>query len=343
MSRLLASPAELRAAGILGINCRNLSYILDSNERRLYPRVDNKLVTKDICKKHAISAPETYGVVRSHGDVQRFGEIVQNRKDFVIKPARGAAGRGVLVIGEHVGDLYLTPSGRRIPASEVRYHLSAVVSGLYSLGGRADEAIIEQRVVTHPVLQSVAVGGTPDVRVILYRTVPVMAMVRLPTQSSGGRANLHQGAIAAAVDMSTGRTYGGVSKGRMVASHPDTGVSIVDLQLPEWTRLLNESMRLADALELGYIGIDYVIDAEAGPLVLEANARPGLAIQVAHRRGIRPSLERVARARPHELAGEGRLALIDEIAGEARRANLRLGLPGGGEGSESPPAADSVS
>lgn len=330
MAGFFANPSDLRAAGILGINRRNLAYILDSNERRLYPRVDNKLITKQICKKNGIPAPETYGVVRSHGDVKRFDEIVRERKDFVIKPARGAAGRGVLVIGEHVGDLFVTPSGRRVPHPEMRYHLSAVVSGLYSLGGRTDEAIVEQRVVTHPVLQSVAVGGTPDVRVILYRSVPVMAMVRLPTEASNGRANLHQGAIAAAVDMSTGRTYGGVSKGRMVATHPDTGVSIVDLQLPEWGRLLDGSMRLADALGLGYLGVDYVIDADAGPLVLEANARPGLAIQVAHRRGLRPALERVAAARPSELQGDGRMALVEELAADARRAILRHGMPKSG-------------
>ncbi|MEO1497688.1 MAG: alpha-L-glutamate ligase-like protein [Planctomycetota bacterium] len=326
MSSFLANPSDLRAAGILGINRRNLAYILDSNERRLYPRVDNKLITKAICGEHGIPAPETFGVVNSHGAVKGFDAIVRDRADFVVKPARGAAGRGVLVIGEHVGDLYLTPGGRRVPRSELRYHLSAIVSGLYSLGGRADEAIIEQRVVTHPVLRSVAVGGTPDIRVVIYRGVPVMAMVRLPTEASNGRANLHQGAIAAAIDLATGRTYGGVSKGRMIALHPDTQHSIVGLQVPDWARVLESSMLLADALTLGYLGVDFVIDADAGPMVLEANARPGLAIQVAHRRGLRPALERVAAARPDELAGEKRVALVHEIAADARRAMRRQGL-----------------
>ncbi|TWT42839.1 alpha-L-glutamate ligase-like protein [Botrimarina hoheduenensis] len=327
MQRFFASPSDLRASGILGINRRNLSYIIDSNPRGLYPRVDNKLITKTICEANGIPVPETYNVLTSHGDVKRFPEAIRGRNDFVVKPARGAAGRGVLVIGESVGNLYITPGGRRVTVSDLRYHLSAVLSGLYSLGGGMDAAIVEHRIVTHPVLQSVAIEGTPDIRVILYRCVPVMAMVRLPTTASGGRANLHQGAIAAAVDMTTGRTFGGVSKGRMVDVHPDTEVSISGIEIPSWDQLLDASMRLAEALELGYIGVDFVVDAEKGPVVLEANARPGLAIQVAHRRGIRPALERVAAATPDELHGKGRLALIAEITDEARRhARRREGL-----------------
>ena len=67
------------------------------------------------------------------------------------------------------------------------------------------------------MFEPIAVGGTPDVRIILYRCVPVMAMVRLPTRESRGRANLHQGAVAAGIHLGSGRTHGGVCKDRAVS------------------------------------------------------------------------------------------------------------------------------
>lgn len=313
-NRWFAWPHELREAGILGINRRNLSYILESNERRHYPLVDDKLKTKTLCVEHNIPVPETYCVLHSQGDIKGFPARIQGRNDFVIKPASGAAGRGVMVIAERIDQVYVTPSGRSMTWGDVRYHLSTIISGLHSLGGRPDQAIVERRIVTHPSLDKISVGGTPDIRVILYRGVPVMAMLRLPTHASGGRANLHQGAIAAALNLSNGKTYGGVCQNRTVDQHPDTLQPIAGVELPDWHDLLTAAMRLGDATALKYLGVDFVIDAEKGPVVLEANARPGLAIQVANRTGLLPRLERVQRLNSEDITGEKRWELVAELA-----------------------------
>jgi alpha-L-glutamate ligase-like protein len=309
-------PSELEEAGILGINRRNVSFIQESNARQLYPRVDNKIVTKGICHAHGIPVPETYAVIRRYGDVRRFKSLVGQRTEFVIKPASGAAGRGIIVISRRKGKDFETPGGRTITESDLDYHLSTILSGLYSLGGQTDNAIVEQRIIMHPTMERIAVGGTPDVRVILYRNVPVMAMVRLPTIQSEGRANLHQGAAAAAVHLVTGRTFGGVCSNRMIARHPDTGELIGGLEIPGWRDLLAASMKLADALEMGYIGVDFVVDAKIGPVVLEANARPGLAIQVAHRIGLLPRLKLIDSMPKDALLGNRRWDLLPRIVGD---------------------------
>jgi alpha-L-glutamate ligase-like protein len=314
--RLWVWPAELEEAGVLGINERNLAFIQESNPRMLYPRVDNKIITKGICHAHGIPVPETYAVIRRYGDVRRFPKLIGGRSEFVIKPASGAAGRGIIVIARRKGKDYETAGGRIFSEGDLDYHLSTILSGLYSLGGQVDNAIVEQRIIMHPTMERIAVGGTPDVRVILYRNVPVMAMVRLPTIQSEGRANLHQGAAAAAVHLVTGRTFGGVCSNRMIARHPDTGELIGGLEIPGWRELLGAAMKLADALEMGYIGVDFVIDAKIGPVVLEANARPGLAIQVAHRIGLLPRL-RLIESMPREaLLGNRRWDLLPRLAGD---------------------------
>lgn len=313
-NRWFAWPSQLHAAGILGINSRNVSYISRYNRREYYPRVDNKLLTKEICEANHIPVPETYHVLHSQGEVRHLREKMGDLSDFVVKPAGGAAGRGIMVIARKEDDVFYSPSGRAVTQSELRYHISTIISGLYSLGGQPDNAIIEQRIVSHPALTSVAVGGTPDVRVILFQGVPTMAMVRLPTESSGGRANLHQGAIAAAVDLMTGITYGGVCKNRPVTHHPDTGAEIAGIELPGWRDIIVAAMRLGDALEMGYVGVDFVMDATMGPVVLEANARPGLAIQVAHGQGLRKRLDFIDAADPNLRLGEERWKLIEQVA-----------------------------
>src|SRR5262249_60836822 len=74
---------------------------------------------------------------------------------------------------------------------------------------------------------------------------------------------------------------------------PDTGRPVVGLRVPHWSEVLRLSRRVAEAVGLGYIGVDVVIDAEAGPMLLEANARPGLAIQIANSQGLLPRLEAI--------------------------------------------------
>ena len=309
-----AWPGELRRFGVLGMNWRNANVILPGNPRAHYPRLDDKLLTKRICEFRNIPVPQTYAVIEFVGDIRRFHESVREHRDFVIKPAKGAEGRGIIVVLDHDEKIFVTAGGRKIALADVRYHLETVLSGLYSLGGQPDRVIVEQRIVRHPAFEKIAVDGTPDIRIILYRCVPVMAMVRLPTRASRGRANLHQGAVAAAVHLRTGQTFGGVCCNRAVSVHPDTGAPIGGVEVPRWNDVLIAAMKLADGLEMDYVGVDFVLDATLGPVILEANARPGLAIQIANRRGLLPRLERVAAESFQVLTTERRLELVSALA-----------------------------
>ena len=284
--RLWAWPWELRRASVLGMNRRNVDLLMKLNPREFFPRVDDKALTKTICKAHGIPTPETYVTISRFGDIRQFPDNVGDRREFVIKPARGAAGRGVLVVAGRDGDAFIASGEERLTIEGLRYHLSTILSGIYSLGGNLDCAIVEQRLHRHPVFDPIVVGGTPDIRVIVYRYTPVMAMLRLPTNHSRGRANLHQGAVGAGIEMETGRTVGGVCLGQRVDVAPDTGARIDGVQVPCWSEILDIAEGLSRVLELGYTGIDIVLDADSGPVVLEANARPGLAIQIANDCGL---------------------------------------------------------
>jgi len=310
---LPASAGRLARAGVLGINRRNAEFILPRNPRRFYARVDDKLRTKQLCAANDIPVPETYAVIERWGDIRQLPALVEDRPQFVLKPARGAAGRGIIVVHSHDSGRFQALGRRTLTLPELKYHVSTILAGLYSLGGRSDCTIIEQRIVCHPDFARVAVGGAPDVRVIIYRGVPVASMIRLPTQASRGRANLHQGAVGAGVRLATGLTLGGVCGSRASDKHPDTGAPVGGFAIPEWPAVLATAVRLADALGLGYVSVDLVVDAERGPVVLEANARPGLGIQIANRCGLLARLRRVDQHTPEELSPSERLTLAKEV------------------------------
>lgn len=310
-----AWPSELRRRGILSMNRRNALYVLPGNPRSHYPCVDDKLLTKRICQRRGIPVPQTYAVIERHGDIRRFPALVGQRRQFVVKPTRGSEGRGIVVIADRNGNVLATPGAGKISVADLRYHMSAILAGLYSLSGQPDRVIIEQRITLHPVFQRIAVGGTPDIRVILYRGVPAMAMVRLPTWTSRGRANLHQGALGAGVHLRTGETFGGVCRLRAVAVHPDTRQRIAGLKIPQWDELLQAAMLLADSLEMGYIGVDFVLDADRGPVILEANGRPGLSIQIANRSGLLRRLAEIDTQSHLPRSSEGRAELLAKLAG----------------------------
>ncbi|MFH1756470.1 MAG: sugar-transfer associated ATP-grasp domain-containing protein, partial [Pseudomonadota bacterium] len=63
------------------------------------------------------------------------------------------------------------------------------------------------------------------------------------------------------------------------------------IQIPYWDGMLLMAARTWEMTGLGYIGVDLVIDRERGPLLLELNARPGLAIQMANQSGLLKRLE----------------------------------------------------
>jgi alpha-L-glutamate ligase-like protein len=279
--------------GILGMNRRNASCILDHNPRAKYPIVDDKLRMHDLCRQIAVPTPQVYLDVSSYAVLSRLPELLTSLDDFVIKPNRGSAGRGVLVIVGRDGKYFLRHNGEKLGIDALRQHISDILSGMYSLGGQPDRAMLQQRVRLHPAFAAISYKGIPDVRVILYRNEPAMAMLRLPTKQSNGRANLHQGGIGTGVDMETGITNHAVQRNRVVQRHPDTGNPLVGMRVPYWDDVLEMSRRVARAVGLGYIGVDIVVDVNEGPMLLEANARPGLAIQIANGTGLMPRLEAI--------------------------------------------------
>lgn len=284
---------RLKKNGVLGINARNVSYIQRYNKRKYFPLADDKLLTKQLAYQVGINVPELYATIQLTGELKKLPEILKNHNDFVIKPACGSGGDGILVITETKPEGFVKVDGSIINIDKLKHHTAKALHGLYSLGAHPDKVIIEKRVIFDPVFEPISYRGVPDIRIISLLGVPVMAMLRLPTKASGGRANLHQGAIGAGIDLATGKTLRAVKGNSIVEKHPDTGANVSGVQVPYWDKLMDLGARAYELTGLGYQGIDLVLDAKLGPLVLELNARPGLNIQIANGAGIENRLKLV--------------------------------------------------
>lgn len=305
---LFVKPSLLKERGIIGMNRRNVDYIARYNSRKLYPIVDNKLITKEYAKKHNIAVPELIDSIEYQFQIKQLEKILSGIDKFVVKPAQGAGGKGILVIIDRKGDTFYKPSGMEVSFDDIKRHISNILSGLHSLGGKTDVAMFEKLVDFDPVFEPYSYEGVPDVRMIVFQGYPVMAMLRCSTHESDGKANLHQGAVGVGIDLKTGRSLFAVQDGRMIDKHPDTGCAFSELKVPHWETILPLSAACYEMTGMGYLGCDIVIDKNLGALILEVNARPGLAIQIANDTGLLKRLKMVEEHAPKSTSPEERVA-----------------------------------
>jgi len=304
----------------LGLNRRNQEFLLQLNPSHLVGLVDHKQRAKEVLARCGLPVPDTFGCYARQRELPALAHEVERRADFVLKPARGAGGEGVVVIAEHHRGQLVKPSGGTLTLRDLLAHAADIIAGAFSLSQARDEALLEYRLTPEPALAGYSPGGIPDIRIVVVRGVPVMAMLRLPTRASDGRANLHVGGVGVGIDLASGRAVHAICRDRAIVVHPDTQQPLSLLQVPAWDDILRLAAGSYDAIPLGYFGIDIVVDVSRGPSILELNARPGLSIQLANRRGLRPVLDELRSHRTEALGPRERVSLGLEVVRRARES-----------------------
>lgn len=283
----------LKSLGVLGMNARNVNYISKYNDRKLYPLVDNKLKTKLLAQKAGINTPKLFFTLSKQHDVGKLKEHLHGLDAFVLKPARGSGGKGILVITARENEKFIKSNGESVCIEVLMRHVTNILAGLYSLSGTPDIAICEDLIIADPLLKGYSYEGVPDIRIIIFRGYPVMAMLRLATKLSDGKANLHQGAVGVGINLQSAQASHAVMEQSKILLHPDTKNKLSEITIANWHELLELACKCYEMTHLGYLGADIVIDQNRGPMLLELNARPGLSIQVANAAGLVPRLQEI--------------------------------------------------
>jgi alpha-L-glutamate ligase-like protein/uncharacterized protein (TIGR02421 family) len=278
-------------SGILGINGRNLLYIKPLNNQDAIRFADDKLKTKNFLAARDIPVPRLIAKITKYKELQSF-QWKNLPETFVVKPNAGFGGEGIVVIESKEDDTWLDKSGKKYTESDLREHVEFILRGEYAINNLPDSAIIEQKIISHPDLALFSKYGLPDVRVIVYNLVPVMAMLRVPTKESQGKANLHGGAVGIGIDLAKGETTHGIHRKKIINVLPKTDTPFKGIKLPFWNQILLSASKIQTISTLGYLAVDVAID-EDGPMILEINARAGLSVQSANREGLRQRLEKI--------------------------------------------------
>ncbi len=276
------------------MNARNLAYIRPNNLQGAIRLANNKLRSKEALFKAGVPVPKVYGVIRNRHELEVFkwGDLP---KSFVLKPNRGSGGKGIKVIfGQKKDQSWVSTEGGKVTIKDLRNHIMDIFEGFYSFSGTSDIAFFEERIKLLKTLKPYSYKGIPDIRVIVYNKVPVMAMLRLPTRESEGKANLHMGGIGLGVDIATGVTTNAVMRDYLIEKHPDTKLTLKGIRIPHWKEILKIAIKCQEVSKLGYIGVDIAIDSERGPVVLEINAHAGLSIQIANLAPLKYRLKKVS-------------------------------------------------
>ncbi len=282
----------MNSSHILGLNARNYLYQSRYNRGKGKRIADSKLLTKRLLQRLKLPHPRLIAYFKTPSDAFAFDwdSLTDN---FVIKPAGGYAGEGIMLVRKRLPTKFQLMDGSTLNLRELKLHILDILEGRFDKYDLPGTALIEERVVKHPRFKRYAYKGTPDVRVILFNKVPVMAMLRLPTPESRGRANLHQGAIGVGIDLATGITTRGVRWDKTILNIPETNLKLNGIDIPSWDRVLELAAEVAEHIDLGYFAVDFLLDPEKGPLIVELTARPGLSIQLANGAGLKRRLERV--------------------------------------------------
>jgi alpha-L-glutamate ligase-like protein len=283
----------IKPSHILGTNGRYPFTKLNASAAKAYGF--SKLKTKQLLAEHDIPTAKILHVFESVADLEAIQwETIPT--PFVIKPASGSAGKGIVVIKKKLPDqkIWKNHDGESLTDADLNLHVSNILDGEYSTWGSQHKALIEEMVVPHPAIGKYSYRGTPDIRVIVFNSIPVMAMARIPTKESKGRANLDQGAIGLGIDMGTGvTTFGIKGKSQRIIHFPGTKKKVNGVLIPQWRKLLETAVKAANAAGYKYMGADLFIDKDKGPMIVELNGFPGLSIQLCNRAGLKRRLERV--------------------------------------------------
>lgn len=277
--------------GVLGINARNLLYISPYNKEKSVEMADDKLKTKAFLSARDIPVPKLLGIIANRQDLDRFN-FRKLGGEFVVKPNLGYGGQGIIPILSKSSNSYFDVNYKPVSPEFLREHILEILNGNYSVIDRPDKAFFEKLIVTDDFISPFCDEGLPDIRVIVHNLVPVMAMLRIPSRESGGRANLHQGAYGAGIDLAKGEVTHLLHHGKIIKEIPGRG-ALRGLKIPFWDDILRIACKSQLATNLGYMGADLAIDRHQGPLLIEINARAGIGIQLANLAPLRRRLEKL--------------------------------------------------
>lgn len=246
-----------------------LEYVSSYEYLRLHNEIEQSSKVEDIFsdKRKTYELFSNYfkrdvSIINGPKDLQEYLQFVQKHKRFIVKQPKQNNGRGISVV-----DL-----------NDKNINVIDFFKKCLSSGG----AIIEELVVQPGIIHDLYPHSVNTVRFITYfsnnELTKIGAVLRIGMNGSIVD-NASQGGLYACIDINTGKlkTDGCIRfQQKKYITHPDTNVTIKNIQLPEWDSLL----QLIDDLvrvypQKNYVGWDLAY-SDKGWVLIEGNGYPGI-------------------------------------------------------------------
>lgn len=286
--------------GILWNNARNLLYIRKFNDKKAIRLANNKLETKRFLWERWIPFAKTYAVIKNRKELAKFNFLNLQKKEFVIKPNHWSKGKWIYICKtlEEKPEIkkrtwlqtlfkksfwednyYISTWKKAVGETEFKRYLTDIISGKHSMTTWDDRIIVEEILRPWEAFKDFCEFGLADIRVIVFNLVPVAAMIRIPTDKSGGKANLAAGWIWLGIEVWTGKITSMLFKWKIYTKKfPEKFKHFQYKEIPFRNDILFLSSKIQYFVNLWYLALDRVITND-WPKLLEINARAWLEVQ----------------------------------------------------------------
>lgn len=240
----------------------------------------NKWMFGKYCESVGIPTPRCYGVfnedigftedlrpLRGHDELWHF--LVDIGGPVVIKPLAGDRGENVRVF-----DSVNPQAGTLTGANRVEISFDALYRELVS---QPEPSLLQEKVQQHPVLAALHKSSVNTARIITLRNddgdLTILAAALRIGLGSAEVDNTTLGGLAAHIDLASGICGAATSRSsiRPISRHPDTGIQIEGLAMPNWDLVRETALKAHRSLPFARsLGWDIAFGT-TGPVVLEVN------------------------------------------------------------------------
>lgn len=293
--------------GILGQNARNLKYIWEFNDDLAKKLADSKIKTKEFLANKWVKVSENLAIIKSHDELDNF-DMNSLPLPFVVKPNAWYWWKWIIVFDKKDGaGNFISNDNQIYSPQEFIVHVREILDGFYSLSWSRDKVIFERKLNLDHSIELLGKYWLPDIRVIVFNSVPVIAMLRVPTANSKWKANLHGWACGLGIDIWTGRITYITQFKKMIKSIPGIW-DVRGIEIPHWEDVLRLAVKVQQVTGVWYVWCDIVLDDTFWPLLLEMNVRPWLEVQVANKVPLLERLKKVENIKVNSVEKWVRLA-----------------------------------
>ncbi|MCX6807778.1 MAG: DUF1704 domain-containing protein [Patescibacteria group bacterium] len=284
---------------ILGANSNFLDFVYPVRSQQDFSWIKNRSKIKAWLQARGIFMPKTLLIVKNISDLDRLNFDILPQKFIIRKVFNNGRDDNILTLSSIGANAWLDSRKRLWKPEDIKQHILDILDGGFSKSGLPDIACIEQRPELDKFFARLGQDGLPVIKIIVYRNVPLMAMLKLaPPAIVNNKFGLRQNEILIGIDIATGETTNLFTNSvfdhkKEILTLPWSGRVVRGLEIPMWQDILLLASQVQSLINANYLTVEISLDAKNGPVVCGLSIDSDLDVQLANHSSLRERLDKV--------------------------------------------------